>query len=113
MAAPSSKKSMAARRSNWRRWPARSSLFCARSSMFGDGALTFREFATDEPLPLATIHAKVLDFLKARTDVVLYDAQAVNAYVDQPRMAQDVDLVSSRAAELSEEIRAHLNGKFN
>ena len=28
--------------------------------MFGDGALTFREFAMSEPLPLATIHSHLL-----------------------------------------------------
>lgn len=28
--------------------------------MFGDGALSFREFAMHEPLPLATIHDAVL-----------------------------------------------------
>ena len=54
--------------------------------MFGDGALTFREFATREPLPLATIHDAVLDFLRGRDDAVLYGAQAVNAYVDESRM---------------------------
>ena len=29
--------------------------------MLGDGALTFREFAMREPLPLATIHDAVLE----------------------------------------------------
>ena len=32
--------------------------------MFGDGSLTFREFAMSEPLPLATIQDTVLEFLK-------------------------------------------------
>jgi len=36
--------------------------------MFGDGALSFREFAMREPLPLATIHDAVLEFLRGRTD---------------------------------------------
>lgn len=47
--------------------------------MFGDGALTFREFAMGEPLPLATIHDAILDFLRDRDDVALFGAQAVNA----------------------------------
>src|SRR5215831_1469772 len=64
--------------------------------MFGDGSLTFREFAMREPLPLATIHDAVLDFLRGRDDAVLYGAQAVNAYVDEPRMTQDVDIASPR-----------------
>jgi hypothetical protein len=36
--------------------------------VFGDGALSFQEFAMREPLPLATIHDAVLDFLKGRDD---------------------------------------------
>ena len=81
--------------------------------MFGDGALTFREFAIREPLPLATIHDAVLDFLRGRDDIALYGAQAVNAYVDEPRMTQDVDIMSPRAAELAEELRTFLNKRFN
>jgi hypothetical protein len=80
--------------------------------MFGDGALTFREFVMGEALPLATIHQAVLEFLRDRSDAVVYGAQAVNAYVDEPRMTQDVDLVSTRAAELAEEIRTHLHERF-
>lgn len=81
--------------------------------MFGDGPLSFREAVMREPLPLATIHDAVLDFLRDRTDAVLFGAQAVNAYVDEPRATQDVDVMSTRAADLAEEIRAHLNGKFH
>jgi hypothetical protein len=81
--------------------------------MFGDGSLTFREFMTREPLPLATIHDAVLEFLRDRDDAVLYGAQAVNAYVTQPRMTQDVDIASTRAAVLAEELRAYLNQRFH
>lgn len=80
--------------------------------MFGDGALTFREFIMREPLPLATIHDAVLEFLRGRTDAVLFGAHAVNAYVQEPRMTQDVDILSPRAAELAEELRAHLSERF-
>src|SRR2546428_13292650 len=80
--------------------------------MFGDGSLTFREFAMGEPLPLATIQDAVLEFLRGRDDAVLFGAQAVNAYVDEPRMTQDVDILSPRAQELAEEIREYLNQKF-
>lgn len=80
--------------------------------MFGDGALTFQEFAMRESLPLATIHEAVLEFLRGRDDAVLYGAQAVNAYVDEPRMTQDVDILSPRAADLAEEIRSSLNTRF-
>jgi hypothetical protein len=80
--------------------------------MLGDGALTFREFVMKEPLPLATIHAAVLEFLRGRQDAVLFGAQAVNAYVDAPRMTQDVDILSNRAAELAEELRHSLSQQF-
>lgn len=80
--------------------------------MFGDGSLTFREFAMREPLPLATIHDAVLEFLRGRDDAALYGAQAVNAYVSESRMTQDVDILSTRGAELAEEIRKFLNERF-
>ena len=73
--------------------------------MFGDGSLTLREFAMKEPLPLAKIQEAVLDFLRHRDDAALFGAQAVNAYVDEPRMTQVVDILSTRAAALAEELR--------
>ena len=66
-----------------------------------------------EPLPLATIHDAVLEFLKGRSDAALFGAQAVNAYVDEPRMTQGVDILSTRAAEFADEIREHLNERFH
>ena len=80
--------------------------------MFGDGALTFREYVMKEPLPLAIVHRAVLDFLHHRDDAALFGAQAVNAYVDEARMTQDVDILSPRAAELAKEIRKFLNERF-
>src|SRR4051812_38659977 len=80
--------------------------------MFGDGSLTLREFAMREPLPLAEVHDAILEFLRNRDDAVLFGAQAVNAYVDEPRMTQDVDILSTRARELAEELRVHLAAKF-
>src|SRR5438270_1314579 len=81
--------------------------------MFGDGSLTFREFAMGEPLPLATIQQAVLEFLRGRDDAVIFGAQAVNAYVDEPRMTQDVDILSPRAEELTKEMRDHLSQRFH
>ncbi len=81
--------------------------------MFGDGALTFREFAMREPHPLAVIHDAVLEFLRGRDDAVLFGAQAVNAYVKESRMTQDVDIASTRAVELAEELRKYLNKRFH
>ena len=66
-----------------------------------------------EQLPLATIHDAVLEFLRGRDDAVVFGAQAVNAYVGEPRMSQDIDLISTRATELAEELREHLNEHFH
>ncbi len=66
-----------------------------------------------EVLPLATIQEAVLEFLRGRDDAVVFGAQAVNAYVPEPRMSQGIDLLSTRAAELAEELRAYLGGQFH
>ncbi len=54
----------------------------------------------------------MLNFLRDREDAVVFGAQAVNAYVNDPRMTQKIDLISSRAAELAEELRNYLSGHF-
>jgi hypothetical protein len=82
-------------------------------SMLNAGPLTFEEFAMREELPLATIHDAVLEFLRGRDDAVVFGAQAVNAYVGEARMSQDIDLVSTRAVELAEELREHLSERFH
>ncbi|MBI4585254.1 MAG: nucleotidyl transferase AbiEii/AbiGii toxin family protein [Planctomycetes bacterium] len=66
-----------------------------------------------EELPLAKIHEAVLEFLRGRDDVALFGAQAINAYVEEPRMTQDVDILSPRARELAEELREKLNKLFH
>lgn len=81
--------------------------------MINAGVLTFQEFAMHETLPLSTIQEAVLEFLQERNDVALFGAQAVNAYISEPRMTQDVDLLSTRARELAEELREHLSRKFH
>jgi hypothetical protein len=82
-------------------------------SMLNAGTLTFEEFAMREQVPLATIHDAVLEFLRGRNDAVLFGAQAVNAYVGEARMSQDIDLISTRAVELAEELREHLSERFH
>ncbi len=66
-----------------------------------------------ESLPLASVQKAVLEFLRGRDDVIIFGAQAVNAYVPEPRMSQDIDLLSPRAAELAEELRSHLSDQFH
>jgi Nucleotidyl transferase AbiEii toxin, Type IV TA system len=81
--------------------------------MLNAGTLTFEEFAMREQLPLATIHDAVLEFLRGRDDVVVFGAQAVNAYVSEPRMSQDIDLLATHADSLAEELRQHLSDRFH
>lgn len=81
--------------------------------MFVADTISFREIVMKEPLPLTTIQTAVIDFLRGREDVVLFGAQAVNVYVSEPRATQDVDLMSTRAADLAEELREHLSQRFH
>jgi len=74
--------------------------------------LTFREFMMREPLLLATLQNAVLEFLRGRDDVVVFGAQAVNAYVDEPRMTQDLDLLSTHAEVLARGLRGYLRQRF-
>jgi len=67
--------------------------------MLVDGGLTFREILMKDPLPKGTIQQAVIDFLKGREDAAIFGAMAVNAYIDERRMTEDVDIVSPRGRE--------------
>jgi len=81
--------------------------------MLNADVLTFQEFVTHEPLPLSKIQGAILEFLQGRDDAVLFGAQAVNAYVSEPRATQDVGIISTQARELAEELREYLGEKFH
>jgi Nucleotidyl transferase AbiEii toxin, Type IV TA system len=81
--------------------------------MINADVLTFQEFIMHETLPLSKIQETVLEFLKGRDDVVLFGSQAVNAYVFEPRMTQDVDLLALKAKDFAEELRFVLSEKFH
>jgi len=81
--------------------------------MIVDDGLTFREIAMNDPLPKGTIQQAIFDFLKGRDDAAVFGAMAVNAYIDERRMTEDIDFVSPRARELTEELRLYLNERFN
>ena len=53
-----------------------------------------------------------LSFCAIALVIVLFEAQAVNAYVGEPRMTQDIDVLSLRAADLAEELRVYLSERF-
>jgi len=80
--------------------------------MFGADVFTFREFMMREPFPLATLQNAVLEFLRGRHDVVVFGAQAVNAYVNEPCMTQELDLLSTRAEAVAQELRDYLHQRF-
>jgi hypothetical protein len=80
--------------------------------MFVDVGLTFRELAMNDPLPRAAIQQAIFEFLRGRDDSAIFGAMAVNAYVDERRMTEDVDIVSIRARDLANELRTRLNEKF-
>jgi hypothetical protein len=82
-------------------------------TLFGDGVLAFREFTMKERVPLATIQAAILGLLRSREDAVLAGAQAVNPYCDEPRMTQDVAILSSNARALADAILDEIAGRFH
>lgn len=81
--------------------------------MLNAGAVTFQEFMKGSPLLLSTLHDAILTFLRDRDDVVLFGAHAVNAYVNEPRMTQDIDLVATHALSLAQVLRDHLSEQFH
>ena len=82
-------------------------------SLVGEGTLPFQACPMREPLPLATTQQAVLEFLSGREDAVLFGAHAVNAYVGEPRMTQDVDILALRGEQFAEELRAYLLERFH
>jgi len=81
--------------------------------MLVDAGLTFREIVMNDPLPKGTIQQAVVTFLKGRDDAAIFGAMAVNAYIDERRMTEDVDIVSTHAGELAEALQQHLNEQFH
>jgi hypothetical protein len=68
--------------------------------VFQADVLTFQEFKTREPLPLARIHEAVLGFLRDRGDAVLFGAHAVHAYIDELLLAHpELKAVEGAVAE--------------
>jgi hypothetical protein len=78
-----------------------------------DAPLTLREYMTHEKVPLADITRAVAKLISGRRDVVLFGAQAVNAYVGEERMTSDIDVISTNAEKLAEDLREHLAKQFH
>ena len=62
--------------------------------MLNAGVLTFRGFAMQKTLPIAAIQDGEVEILRGRKDVGVFGAQAVHAYVNEPRMIPDIELLS-------------------
>jgi hypothetical protein len=75
--------------------------------------LTAAEFLMKEPLPLHRIQEAIFEFCRRRTDVVVFGAQAINAYVAEPRMSQDVDLLSATPSETADSLARELGATFH
>ncbi len=68
---------------------------------------------THEEVPLATVFREVLLYLATRDDAVLFGAQAVNAYCEPARLTENVDVFSTNAKGLAEDLRILLNERFH
>jgi len=80
--------------------------------IFKERSITFQEFTMNEPAPLSSIQDAVLEFLQDRDDAVVFGAQAVNAYVDEPRMSQNVDVLALDADGLAKTLCSFLGERF-
>jgi len=67
----------------------------------------------NDPLPKGVLQQAVVDFLNGRDDAAIFGAIAVNVYIDERRMTEDVDILSPRAADLAEELRRQLSDQFH
>lgn len=77
-----------------------------------DAPLTLREFLTDEPVPRATIFREIVSLLASREDAVVFGAHAVNAYCEPERMTADIDVMSTDATRLADDVRALIAERF-
>lgn len=80
---------------------------------FSDLPLTFREYMMRESPTLADVFRVVFDHLQIREDAVLFGSHAVNAYVEPPRATADVDILSTDAQGVAEDLRDVIAEKFH
>ena len=78
-----------------------------------DATLTLREFVMHEKVPLASVFREVFAYLAGRRDIAVFGAHAVNAYCGGERMTEDVDILSTHADVVAEEIRELLASRFH
>lgn len=77
-----------------------------------DAPLTFGEFVSNS-LALHEISRCVFEYLRTRSDVVLFGAYAVNVYASPERMTEDIDIMSTDAEGIANELRGVLAKRFH
>jgi hypothetical protein len=78
-----------------------------------DAPVTLKEAMSKDSPSLADIFELVLSQLKVCGDSALFGSQAVNAYVEPPRMTADVDILSTDADGLAHALRDLLSETFH
>ncbi|MES1207615.1 MAG: hypothetical protein ABUS79_16890 [Pseudomonadota bacterium] len=75
--------------------------------------LTAAEYHMRETLPIHRIQEAIFDFCRHRLDMAVFGAQAVNFYVDQPRMTQDVDILCTDPSAFSADLARSIGDQFH
>lgn len=74
---------------------------------------TAAEYHMREASPLFRIQEAIFEFCRDQPDVAIFGAQAVNFYVKQPRMSQDVDLLCTRPGVVAADLARSLGELFH
>ncbi len=66
-----------------------------------------------EPLPIYRIQEAIFDFCRDLPDVAIFGAQAVNLYVQESRMTQDVDILCAEPSTVATALSQRLGQLFH
>ena len=66
-----------------------------------------------EGLPIFRIQEAILEFCRDQPDIAIFGAQAVNLYVSDPRMTQDVDLLCASPESVARALARRLGDLFH
>lgn len=80
--------------------------------MFGDGSLSFQEFIAKEPHPIWVVQDVIFEALENRVDVVMTGSHAVNAYVDEARWAEDVDVLARDTKAVAQQLADYIEARL-
>jgi hypothetical protein len=74
--------------------------------------LTAAEYHMRETLPIFLIQEAIFEFCRGQPDIAIYGAQAVNLYVANARMTQDVDILCVNPAAVAAAMARRLGEVF-